>query len=97
MSLLIGPCGNPRTDMKVDQQYKEFMFQLDLRAFVSTFFCDNNGHDPWINPANDEKFHLDQFLVPCIHLRLVKGKKKKHYGAPNDHSAPFSYIGYHKR
>jgi hypothetical protein len=62
------------------------MFNLDLRT-VSTFFCENSGHDTWINPENDEKFQLDHFLVPWIHFMLVKDVKKKNYGVPNGHCA----------
>jgi hypothetical protein len=62
------------------------MFQLDLRV-VSTLFCDNNGHDTWINPANDKKFQVDNFLVPWIQSKIVKDIKKKYYGVPSDHCA----------
>ena len=85
LETLIGPCGNPRTNKKGDQ-YKNLMLQLDLRA-VSTFFCNSKGYDTWRNPATDEKFQLDHFLVPRYHSKLIKDVRRKHYGVPSDHWA----------
>jgi hypothetical protein len=82
---LIGPCGNPRTNKKGDH-YRNLMLQLDLRS-VSTFYCNNKGYDIWRNPATDEKYQLDHFLVPCYHSKLTKDVKKKHYRVPSDHWA----------
>ncbi len=85
LETLIGPCGNPRTNKKGDQ-YKNLMLQLDLRA-VSAFFCNEKGYDTWRNPATDEKFQLDHFLVPRYHSKLIKDVRRKHYGVPSDHWA----------
>ena len=83
--LLIGPCGNPKTNHK-GHLYIDLLSQLDLRV-ASTFFQNDSGYDTWINPATQEKFQLDHFLIPRKHFKLVKNSKKIFYGATSDHLA----------
>lgn len=59
--LLIGPCANPRINHR-GHLYIDLLSQLDLRA-ASTYFQNDSGYDNWINPATQEKYQLDYFLI----------------------------------
>ena len=83
--LLIGPCANPRTNHK-GHLYIDLLSQLDLRA-ASTYFQNDSGYDTWINPATQEKYQLDHFLIPRKHFKLVKNVKKIFHGTTSDHLA----------
>ena len=83
IDLLLGPCGNRRVNHK-GELFRNLLQQLDLRA-ISTYFSDPNGHDTWINPADNSKFQLDHFFTPRSSYKYIKSVKKKHYGAPSDH------------
>jgi len=83
--LLIGPCANPRINHK-GHLYIDLLSQLDLRA-ASTYFQNESGYDTWINPATQEKYQLDHFLIPRKHFKLVKNVKKTFYGTTSDHLA----------
>mmetsp|Transcript_17839 Transcript_17839/g.25395 ORF Transcript_17839/g.25395 Transcript_17839/m.25395 type:complete len:496 (+) Transcript_17839:690-2177(+) len=83
--LLIGPCANPKTNNK-GNLYINLLSQLDLRA-ASTYFQNDNGYDTWINPATQEKYQLDHFLIPRKQFKLVKNVRKIYYGTTSNHLA----------